>query len=138
MKRLLMLAALAAIGVQAGTTRYDLPAAVTIPDKSATMVMLLDQHVPGEVVALFAPDGGVPDSAAHPFRVARFSNKTGGLLERGPLAIFSDGAFVGQGMTDPLPDGATACMMCGVALEPLLGVLRNDEAKVSSAPRRDG
>ena len=35
-------------------------------------------------------------------------NKTGGLLERGPLAIFSEGAFVGQGMTDPLPDGATA------------------------------
>ena len=102
------LAALAAIGEQAGTTRYDLPAAVTIPDKSATMVMLIDQRVPGEVVALFAPDGGVPGSVSHPFRVARFSNKTGGLLERGPLAIFSEGAFVGQGMTDPLPDGATA------------------------------
>src|SRR5262249_39238410 len=52
----------------------------------------------------------------HPFRVARFSNKTGGLLERGPIAIFQQGAqqggagdvFLGQGMTDPLPDGATA------------------------------
>jgi hypothetical protein len=102
------LAALAAVGVRSGTTRYDLPAPVTIPDKSATMVMLLDQRVPGEIVALYAPDGGVPDSSAHPFRVARFTNKTGGLLEKGPLAIFSDGAFVGQGMTDPLPDGATA------------------------------
>jgi hypothetical protein len=102
------LAALAAIGVQSGTTRYDLPAAVTIPDKSATMVMLLDQRVPGEIIALYAPDGGVPGSASHPFRVARFTNKTGGLLEKGPLAIFSDGAFVGQGMTDPLPDGGIA------------------------------
>jgi hypothetical protein len=102
------LAALAAIGVQSGTTRYDLPAAVTIPDKSATMVMLLDQRVPGEIIALYAPDGGVPDSSSHPFRVARFTNKTGGLLEKGPLAIFSEGAFVGQGMTDPLPDGGTA------------------------------
>jgi hypothetical protein len=102
------LAALAAVGVQSGTTRYDLPAVVTIPDKSATMVMLLDQHVPGEILALFAPDGGVPDSSSHPFRVARFTNKTGGLLERGPLAIFSDGSFVGQGMTDPLPEGGTA------------------------------
>ena len=37
-----------------------------------------------------------------------------------------------------LPDGATACMMCGVALEPLLGELRNEEEKISSAPRRDG
>lgn len=102
------LAALAAIGVQSGTTRYDLPAAVTIPDKSATMVMLLDQRVPGEIIALYAPDGGVPGSSSHPFRVARFTNKTGGLLEKGPLAIFSDGAFVGQGMADPLPDGGTA------------------------------
>jgi hypothetical protein len=102
------LAALAAIGVQSGSTRYDLPATVTIPDKSATMVMLLDRRVPGEILALFAPDGGVPDSSSHPFRVARFTNKTGGLLERGPLAIFSEGAFVGQGMTDPLPDGGTA------------------------------
>jgi len=101
------LAALAAIGVQSGTTRYDLPAAVTIPDKSATMVMLLDRRVPGEIIALYAPDSGVPDSTAHPFRVARFTNKTGGLLERGPLAIFSEGAFVGQGMTDPLPEGGT-------------------------------
>jgi hypothetical protein len=29
-------------------------------------------------------------------------------------------------------------MMCGVALEPLLGVLRNEEAEVSKAPRHDG
>ena len=100
--------ALAAVATQAGTTRYDLPATVTIPDRSATMVMLLDQHIPGEAVALFAPDPGVPDSSAHPFRVARYLNKTGGLLERGPLAIFANGAFLGQGMADPLPDGATA------------------------------
>ncbi len=108
------LAALAAIAVQSGTTRYDLPAAVTIPDKSTTMVMLTDQRIPGEVVALYAPDGGVPDSARHPFRVARFVNKTGGLIERGPLAIFAEGAFSGQGVTDPLPDGATATVPFGL------------------------
>jgi hypothetical protein len=108
------LAALAAIAVQSGTTRYDLPAAVTVPDKSTTMVMLTDQRIPGEVIALYAPDGGVPDSTRHPFRVARFVNKTGGLVERGPLAIFSEGAFSGQGVTDPLPDGATATVPFGI------------------------
>jgi hypothetical protein len=108
------LAALAAISVQSGTTRYDLPAAVTIPDKSTTMVMLTDQRIPGEVIALYAPDGGVPDSMRHPFRVARFVNKTGGLVERGPLAIFAEGAFSGQGVTDPLPDGATATVPFGI------------------------
>jgi hypothetical protein len=112
------LSALAAIALQAGATRYDLAAPVTVPDKSATMVMLFDRAIPGEAISLFAPDGGVPESATHPFRVARFQNKTGGLLERGPLAIFdhhaggsgvdAGDAFLGQGMTDALPDGATA------------------------------
>ncbi len=102
------LRSLAAIAVEAGTTRYDLPVTVTVPDKSATMVMLLSKRVPGEANFLFAPDGGVPDSASHPFRVARFSNKTGGTLEKGPIAVFEAGSFLGQGMVDPLPDGATA------------------------------
>jgi hypothetical protein len=108
------LAAMAAISVQSGTTRYDLPAAVSIPNKSSTMVMLADQRIPGEVVALYAPDGGVPESTNHPFRVARFVNKTGGLVERGPLAIFASGAFSGQGVTDALPDGATATVPFGL------------------------
>ena len=134
------LAALAAIAVQSGTTRYDLPAAVTIPDKSATMVMLADQRVPGEIVALFAPDGGVPDSSRHPFRVARFVNKTGGLVERGPLAIFAEGAFSGQGVTDPLPDGATATVPFGidrrVAVEDHARIARRGGAALPHRGRR--
>jgi hypothetical protein len=102
------LRSLAAIAMEGGTTRYDLPAPVTIPDKSATMVMLAVRRVPGEAIFLFAPDGGVADSTSHPFRVVRFSNRTGGALERGPIAVFEKGAFLGQGMVDPLPEGATA------------------------------
>ena len=100
--------ALAAIGVEGGATRYDLPLPVTVPDHSATMVMLLSRPVSGEALFLFAPDGGVPDSSSHPFRVGRFTNGTPGLLERGPIAVFEEGAFLGQGMLDPLPPGATA------------------------------
>jgi len=72
------------------------------------MVMLLSNRVPGEALFLFAPDGGVPDSASHPFRVARFTNASNGALERGPIAVFEQGAFLGQGVVDPLPAGATA------------------------------
>lgn len=99
--------ALAAVAMEAGTTRYDIPFPVDIPDKSATMVLLLAKDVPGESIFLYAPDGGVPDSRSHPFRVARFTNNTKGLLERGPIAVFENGAFLGQGMVDSLPPGAT-------------------------------
>src|SRR6185503_15649245 len=69
---------------------------------------LVSKPVPGESIFLFAPDGGVPDSSSHPFRVVRFTNDTKGLLERGPIAVFEDGAFLGQGMVEPLPSGASA------------------------------
>ncbi len=72
------------------------------------MVMLLSRQVSGEALFLFAPDDGVPDSRSHPFRVGRFTNGTAGVLERGPIAVFEQGAFLGQGMLDPLPAGATA------------------------------
>jgi len=100
--------ALAAVAVEAGTTRYEIPGAITVPNESATMVLLLSRRVPGEAVFLFAPDGGVPDSASHPFRVARFTNATPGLLERGPIAVFEKGSFLGQGMLESLPPKATA------------------------------
>jgi hypothetical protein len=131
------LSALAAIALQAGATRYDVAAPVTIPDKSATMVMLLDRPIPGEAISLFAPDGGVPESASHPFRVARFSNKTGGLLERGPLAIFQQGTngagdnFLGQGMTDALPEGATATVP--FALERTMAIEQEREFREEGA-----
>lgn len=99
---------LARVEVQTGATRYEVPHRVTIPDQSATMVLLVSKKVPGEAVFLFSPDGGVPDSYVHPFRVARFKNESGGLLERGPIAVFEKGAFLGQGIVDSLPFHAQA------------------------------
>lgn len=114
------MSALAAVALEAGTTRYGLPDHVTVPDQSATMVLLIHQQVPGAAVFLFAPDGGVPDSASHPFRVARFTNATKGLLERGPIAVFEKGSFLGEGVLEPLPPKATATVP--FALERGLGV----------------
>jgi hypothetical protein len=84
------------------------------------MVMLASREVPGRQMYLFAPDPGVPASSSHPFHVARFENRTGALLERGPIAIFEAGAYLGQGMLEPLPDAATATIP--FALERALAV----------------
>jgi hypothetical protein len=119
------LAALAAVAVTGGATRYELPDPVTVPDGSATMLLLLDKEVPGESAFLFAPDPGVPESVAHPFRVARFTNATGGLLERGPLAFFGEGGFLGQGVIESLPTGASATVP--FALDQSLAIERQVE-----------
>ena len=113
--------ALAAIAMEGGTTRYVLPFPVDVPNNSATMVLLTARPVPGESSFLYSPDGGVPDSSSHPFRVVRFTNDGKGMLERGPIAVFEDSTFLGQGMIDPLPPGATAtvpfALERGIAVE---------------------
>lgn len=112
---------LAGVAIESGATRYSVPYPITVPDESATMVLLANESIPGESVFLFAPDGGVSDSTRHPFRVARFTNSTKGLLERGPIAVFEKGSFLGQGLLESLPPGATAtvpfALERGVAVE---------------------
>ena len=121
-------ASLAAVAVQGGTTRYDIPNLITVPDKNATMVMLLARRIPGEAIYLFAPDDGVPDSTSHPFHVVRFQNVTGGVLERGPIAVFQDGSFLGQGLLDPLASSAFATVK--FALERAIGVDSHDKTDI--------
>ena len=72
------------------------------------MVLLLSEAAVGESNFMFSPDPGVPDSATHPFRVVRLVNPTSGLLERGPVAIFENSAFLGQGVLEPLSAGGRA------------------------------
>ena len=133
------LQSLAAVAVQAGTTRYDISGTINVPDKSASMVLLLAVRVKGEAVYLFAPDDGVPDSASHPFRVARYKNQTPGLLERGPIAVFESGSFLGQGLVDPLPMNATATVP--FALERAVGIdkdVKQDEIGARLAKIENG
>ena len=121
----------AAATVTAGQTRYDAPTPATVPDQSATMVLLVAQEVPGEAVFMFAPDEGVPESTEHPFRVARFTNSTPGLLERGPIAVYSAGSFLGQGVLAPLSSGGEATVP--FALERGLAVEMNQHAENQGA-----
>ncbi|WP_437738112.1 hypothetical protein [Sorangium sp. So ce1335] len=130
--------ALAAVAMEAGTTRYDIPFPVDIPDRSATMVLLLARQVPGESIFLFAPDGGVPASSSHPFRVARFTNNTQGLLERGPIAVFENGAFLGQGMVEPLPPGATTTVPFALERGLAVDTTREESAEGARLARIEG
>jgi Domain of unknown function (DUF4139) len=94
--------------VGAQVTRYDLNAAVTVPNGGSTMVAIVSARVPGEKAHLFAPDGGVPLSYQHPFSVVRLGNGSGAVLEKGPISVMADGAFLGQGVLDTLPKDAQA------------------------------
>ena len=101
-------AMLATAQVQGGSTRYDLPAPVSIPNDSATMVLVLSTPVPGESVFMFAPEGGVPDSLRHPFRGALHQLDAGTASSGGPSPSWSPASSSAQGVLEPLASGADA------------------------------
>ncbi|MBN1769618.1 MAG: DUF4139 domain-containing protein [Deltaproteobacteria bacterium] len=100
--------ALLALGSQeGGITSYSSLAPVTIRDEASTLVAIFNQTVDASDTLLYRPDAGVSASYQHPFRVVRFTNQAGVTLERGPVAIFGKETFLGQGLLEPLPMGAT-------------------------------
>jgi hypothetical protein len=74
--------------------RYDIDAPVTVPDRSAALVSIINTKVEGNDVLYYVVGARRPN----PYRAVRFKNTTGYVLERGPVAIYRQGAFVGEAL----------------------------------------
>ncbi len=103
-----------------GLTRFDLPAKVTLPDGSATMVALIQKAVSGEQVFLYRPGGSGSGYELNPYRVVRFQNDTDFVLEPGPISIYSGGSFVGEGLSEAV--GSHEKAVIPFAVEPSIVV----------------
>ncbi len=91
-----------------GLQRFDIQDPVTVPDGTSTMVAIINQAVDGEETFLFRPGGGGVGYEANPYRVIRFKNSTPFVLEPGPIAIFAEGSFVGEGLSEAVGTGTSA------------------------------
>ncbi len=85
--------------------RYDLQDPVTVPDRSSTLVAIINKRVPGGDVVLFRPNG---PQETHPYRAVMFKNESGFALEKGPVTIYSGGTFVGEGFIERMEKSTTA------------------------------
>lgn len=89
----------------AGTTRYQLADRVTVPRGASTLVSVLSRDVDGADVLLFRPDASTPGSDLHPYRAARLALPAELGLEPGPVAVFAEGSFAGEGLLQRTPGG---------------------------------
>jgi outer membrane protein OmpA-like peptidoglycan-associated protein len=94
--------------VGTGGTRFSVARTVDVPAGSSAMVTILGRGVSGEDVLLYRPDPNAPASQSHPFRAARFANRSGVDLVPGPISLFRGGELVGQGLLDALRAGENA------------------------------
>jgi hypothetical protein len=120
------LALLAARAQEGGITHYEAPDSVTVPDGTSTLIAILNDPIDADDTLLFQPDAGVPDSSQSPFRVIRFTNDVGVALERGPMAILGHQQFLGQGILEPLPPGATTSIPYALERAVMVSVNREE------------
>ena len=92
----------------AGTARWQLADRVTVPRGASTLVSVLSREVVGAGVLLFRPDAGTPGSARHPYRAARLALPAELTVEPGPVAVFAEGSFAGEGVLERTPGGQVA------------------------------
>lgn len=96
-----------ATGEPIGTSHFESTAPMTVPRGTSAMVSILRSETEGEVVYLFDPESP-RGNARYPFRTLRFRNPTDSALESGPVSVFGEGRFVGEGLAEPIPARSVA------------------------------
>ena len=90
-----------------GTSHFESTTPMSVPRGTSAMISILKTDTEGEVVYLYdaeSPRG----SAEFPFRSVRIKNPTDSALESGPVTVFGNGKFIGEGLCEPIPARSTA------------------------------
>ena len=105
--------------------RYDLEEKVWVPDRQSALVSILNARVKAEDVLLYHVEAG----GQTPYRAVRFTNDTGSVMERGPIAIYRDGTFVGEAIIDRVDPGLSAFV--AYSMDPRIHVAIDDNYRES-------
>ena len=90
-----------------GTSHFESQASMTVARGTSAMVSILQTETDGEVVYFYDPESA-RGNAAFPFRAVRIRNPTDSVLESGPVTVFGEGKFIGEGLADPIPARSVA------------------------------
>ena len=85
-----------------GTSHFESNAAMTVPRGTSAMVSILHTPTEGQVVYLYDPESA-RGNAQFAFKSLRLRNPTDSQLESGPVSVFGDGRFIGEGLSEPIP-----------------------------------
>jgi hypothetical protein len=112
-----------ALAQPVGESHFANPRPMTVDKGSSAMVSMVRSPTDGEVVYLY--DAESERGNAHfAFRAVRFKNPTDSTLETGPVTVYGNERFIGEGLTEPIPPKASAVVP--YALDRQIVIERND------------
>lgn len=121
-----------------GLTHFSLKDVVTVPNGTSTMVALINEPVQAEETFLYRPGGAGIGYEMNPYRVIRFKNTTPFVLEPGPISIYKQGSFVGEGLAEAIGSQSSATIPFAVEPEIIVSSQvqhRGDEMRLTKISR---
>ncbi|HEY0195099.1 MAG TPA: hypothetical protein VGC42_28490 [Kofleriaceae bacterium] len=106
-----------------GESHFENKRPMSVARGSSAMVSMVRSPTEGEVVYLYDAESE-RGNAQFAFRAVRFKNPTDSTLETGPVTVYGDERFIGEGLTEPIPPKASAVVP--FALDRQVVVERND------------
>ncbi len=97
----------AAVADPIGTSHFESGSVTSVARGTSAMVSIMHTDTEGEVVYLYDPESA-RGNAQFPFKSVRLKNPSDSALETGPVTVFGDGRFIGEGMAEPIPARSTA------------------------------
>jgi hypothetical protein len=106
-----------------GESRFMADRPMNVKAGSSAMVAMLHGETTGGVVYFYDPISDRGDKR-FAFKAVRLDNPTGNALEPGPVTVYGDGRFIGEGITEPVP--AHASVIVPFANDRQVVISRND------------
>ena len=106
-----------------GESHFANPLPITVDKGSSAMISMVRSQTSGEVVYLYDSESE-RGNARFAFRAVRFRNPTDSTLETGPVTVYGQERFIGEGLTEPIPPRESAVVP--YALDRQIVIDRND------------
>ncbi|HEX4423734.1 MAG TPA: OmpA family protein [Kofleriaceae bacterium] len=106
-----------------GESHFENKHPMSVDRGSSAMVSMVRSPTEGEEVYLYDAESE-RGNARFAFRAVRFKNPTDSTLETGPVTVYGQERFIGEGLTEPIPPKASAVVP--FALDRQILIDRND------------
>jgi hypothetical protein len=97
---------------------------------SSAMVAMVHQATSGGVVYFFDPISDRGDQR-FAFKAVRLDNPTNDTLEPGPVTVYGDGRFIGEGITEPVPPKASVVVPFALDRQVLVSRNNNESDRIA-------
>jgi len=95
------------VGDPIGESHFQSDTPVTVDKGASAMIAILDDDADGSIVYLYDAES-TRGNDRYAFKAIRFENPTASTLETGPMTVYGDGRFIGEGLSEPIPPRSTA------------------------------